>query len=206
MFAPAPAPSPSSPAPRAPASRRWCAPWPERCARPAACSSAGASSRAKSHPYAGLLAALDQLLRRALAEPDERLAAVRAALDAALGDAAAGLADVLPALALVIGARPRPSVPLPAEAAGRFHIAVTRLVRVFAGRQAPLVIAVDDLQWADPASLRLYDELAREPSLDHLLLVGSYRDDELAPATRCAASRPTSASSSARCPPPRSSA
>ncbi|MCY0994426.1 AAA family ATPase [Nannocystis sp. ILAH1] len=135
----------------------------------------------KATPYAGLLAALDQLLRRALAEPDERLAAVRAALDAALGDAAAGLADVLPALALVIGARPRPSVPLPAEAAGRFHIAVTRLVRVFAGRQAPLVIAVDDLQWADPASLRLYDELAREPSLDHLLLVGSYRDDELAP-------------------------
>ncbi|MDC0719149.1 AAA family ATPase [Nannocystis sp. bb15-2] len=136
----------------------------------------------KATPYAGLLAALDQLLRRALAEPDERLAAVRAALEAALGEGAAGLADVLPALALVIGARPRPTVAVPAEAAGRFHAAVTRLVRVFAGPHAPLVIAVDDLQWADAASLRLYDELAREPDLDHLLLVGSYRDDELAAA------------------------
>ncbi|WAS98052.1 sensor histidine kinase [Nannocystis punicea] len=133
----------------------------------------------KATPYAGLLAALDQLLRRALAEPDERLAAVRAALDAALGDGAAALGDVLPALALVTGVRPRPTVAAPAEAAARFHAAVTRLVRVFAGH-APLVIAVDDLQWADPASLRLYDELAREPSLDHLLLVGSYREDEVA--------------------------
>ncbi|MDC0674479.1 AAA family ATPase [Nannocystis radixulma] len=131
-------------------------------------------------PYAGLLAALDRLLRRALAEPEERLAATRTALLAALGDSAAGLADVLPALALVTGVRPRPTEALPAEAAGRFHAAITRLVRVFAGPDAPLVLAVDDLQWADPASVRLLDELAREPGLDHLLLVGCYRDDELA--------------------------
>ena len=133
-------------------------------------------------PYAGLLAALDQLLRRLLAEPEDRLAAARAAVLAGLGEGAGALADVLPALALVTGPLPPAPEVGPAEAAGRFHAAVTRLVRVFAGPDRPLVLAVDDLQWADPATLRLMGELAREPALDHLLLVGSFRDDELSAA------------------------
>ena len=45
------------------------------------------------------------------------------------------------------------------------------------GRGTPLVLFVDDLQWADRASLRLLRYLSRNAR--YLLIVGAYRDNEV---------------------------
>jgi len=43
----------------------------------------------------------------------------------------------------------------------------------------PLVLLLDDLHWADEATLQLLHFLLRQPSLDQLLIVGAYRREEV---------------------------
>src|SRR4029078_2367734 len=56
-----------------------------------------------------------------------------------------------------------------------------QFVCAFAHPNHPLTIFLDDLQWADPASLNLVVDLLAEADTRALLLVGAYRTDEAAP-------------------------
>ncbi|QYG95156.1 AAA family ATPase [Iamia sp. SCSIO 61187] len=58
------------------------------------------------------------------------------------------------------------------------HDAVTTLLVALA-RDQPLVVVLEDLHWADPASLRLVEFVARHGWYERLLLVGTYRDVEV---------------------------
>ena len=130
-------------------------------------------------PYAALIDALAQLVRGVLAEPDEAVTRWRATLLEALGGAAQVIVDVLPELATVVGPQP-PASPLPpTESRNRFHRVFQRFVRAFASPSHPLVLFLDDLQWADSASLELLQELLSDPNTTHLLVVGAFRDDEI---------------------------
>ncbi|MCF2527554.1 ATP-binding protein [Yinghuangia soli] len=108
------------------------------------------------------------------------------ALRRALGEAAwRGLADPLgPSLGVLAG----DAVPVAeAEEAGKpqedapdaFQIydAVTTLL-VSASQDRPLVVVLDDLHWADSASLRLLEFAARHAWFERILLIGTYRDVE----------------------------
>ena len=110
-------------------------------------------------------------LRRAAA-PEEWAAAEAAGgsgLGVLLGEAPAGPAD--PA------SRPGPD---PAEAFRVFDAVTSALVAVAQDR--PVVVVVDDLHWADPASLRLLEFAAQHTWFERLLLIGTYRDVEVEPA------------------------
>jgi hypothetical protein len=50
--------------------------------------------------------------------------------------------------------------------------------------EAPLMVALDDLQWADEPSLQLLEFLARRLSAERVLLIGAYRDAEAGPVLR----------------------
>jgi len=60
----------------------------------------------------------------------------------------------------------------------RLHSAFTALLGDLA-RERPIVIVIEDLHWADEASLELFPHLARKLREVPLLLVGTYRSDEL---------------------------
>jgi DNA-binding NarL/FixJ family response regulator len=47
------------------------------------------------------------------------------------------------------------------------------------GRRQPTVVFLDDLHWADEATLDLLSALARTPGREPLILVGAYRSDEI---------------------------
>ena len=53
---------------------------------------------------------------------------------------------------------------------------------VFARKEHPLALFLDDLQWLDSATLDLLEHLVTHPEVRHLLLVGAYRDNEVGPA------------------------
>ncbi len=55
-------------------------------------------------------------------------------------------------------------------------------IRVFCDSKHPLVIFLDDLQWADSASLKLIELMMMDADLEYLFLIGSYRDNEINPA------------------------
>ncbi len=83
---------------------------------------------------------------------------------------------MIPELIGLIGPQP-PAVELSAAAAeNRFNRLVQKFVQVFACPQRPLVIFLDDLQWADAASLKLLQQLMQA---ENLLLMGAHRNNEV---------------------------
>ena len=132
-------------------------------------------------PYVGILQAIADLLRHELAEPEAQLASRRAALRNALGLHGRLLTDALPELAAIVGPQPEVESAPPRDAERRLRLLVARFLAVFAVAERPLVMFLDDLQWADPPSMQLLDALAADPSLAHLVLIAGYRTNEVGP-------------------------
>lgn len=131
-------------------------------------------------PHASLVQALRELSRRLLAGSEAALAATRARVAAALGNAAAVVVEAVPELGLLLGEAPAPAPALPPQQAqNRAALAFLRLVQALATADQPVAIFLDDLQWADAASLSLLQLIAADPESRHLLLLGAYRDAEV---------------------------
>lgn len=130
-------------------------------------------------PYQALATALRGLLAQVLTEPEEQLAHTRKQLLDALGHHGAALAELLPELTLITGALPDADDIGHMEARLRFHESFKRFIGVFARETSPLVIFLDDLQWADLPSLAMIEVLLGADRLSHLLIIGAYRDDEV---------------------------
>ena len=87
--------------------------------------------------------------------------------------------DLVPELKLIIGDQPPvPDLP-PQEAQGRFQLVFRRFIGVFARPEHPLALFLDDLQWLDAATLDLLEDLLTRPDVQHLMLIGAYRDNEV---------------------------
>ena len=129
-------------------------------------------------PYAGFVSASRDLIRQILAAPDEELAAWKSRVLEHLGVNARVMIDLLPELEIIIGPQP-PVKELPsAEAQNRIHNAICAFVRAVTRKDHPLVIFMDDLHWADAASLDLMRILLSDAGEMHLLFLGAYRERE----------------------------
>jgi hypothetical protein len=126
--------------------------------------------------------ALGRLL---LAEPDDELAKVRAKILTAAGPNAGLLAAVIPEFAALLPVPPDPGDPLTAQA--RAQLASARVLRAVASTQRPVLIFLDDLQWAGTAPLGFVDLVLSEETTEGLLLVGAYREGDVAGAHPLAA-------------------
>jgi PAS domain S-box-containing protein len=131
-------------------------------------------------PYSGWIRALEGLVTYLLMESESELARWKQGLLAAVGGSGRVLTDVIRNLALIIG--PQPEVPElgGAEAENRFNYLFLRLLQTIA-REHPLVVFLDDLQWIDPASLRLLRAVLASRVAASILVVGAYRDNEVGP-------------------------
>jgi predicted ATPase/signal transduction histidine kinase len=130
-------------------------------------------------PYASLIQAFRSLMRQILTESEEQIIVWREKLLAGLGPNSQVLIDLIPELTLVIG--PQPPVPIlpPVEAQNRLSLVFQNFIRVFAEADHPLVIFLDDLQWADAASLNLERILMTALNNHYLFIIGAYRDNEV---------------------------
>jgi predicted ATPase/signal transduction histidine kinase len=108
----------------------------------------------------------------------------REKISTALGTNGRLIVDIVPEVVLIVGPQPPIDFSSPSEAQNRFNLAFQNFVRVFAEPDHPLVLFLDDLQWADSASLRLVEMLTESRESRHLLVIGAYRDTEVGPAHR----------------------
>jgi PAS domain S-box-containing protein len=130
-------------------------------------------------PHASLAQAFQSLIRRLLSLNEEDLRKWQDALREALGPNGLLLVDLVPELKHVIGEQPPvPELP-PREAQRRFQIVFRRFIGVFARPEHPLALFLDDMQWLDVATLDLLEDLLIRNDLQHLLLIGAYRDNEV---------------------------
>ncbi|OJH36253.1 trifunctional serine/threonine-protein kinase/ATP-binding protein/sensor histidine kinase [Cystobacter ferrugineus] len=134
-------------------------------------------------PYATLAQTLRGLVQQLLAGSDEELARWREQVNQAWDGKGQVLVDLVPQLEILAG--PQPALQeLPAnEAQHRFYRVVRQFLSVFATREHPLVVFLDDLQWADLASLQMLGHLLSKTQPDPLpvLWIGAYRDNEVGP-------------------------
>ena len=132
-------------------------------------------------PYATLAQAFQSLLRPLLTKNEAELSKWRDALREAVGPNGQLIVDLVPELKLIIGEQPPvPELP-PQHAQGRFQLVFRRFISVFARPEHPLALFLDDLQWLDAATLDLMEDLLTRSDIQHLMLIGAYRDNEVNP-------------------------
>ena len=130
-------------------------------------------------PYAPLAQAFQSLIRALLGQDEAKLRRWRDALLGALGPNGRLMVDLVPELKLIIGEQaPVPELP-PQDAQRRFQLVFQRFISVFARPERPLVLFLDDLQWLDAATLDLMEDLLTRRDVQHLMLIGAYRDNEV---------------------------
>ena len=130
-------------------------------------------------PYEALIQALQELVRQLLTETEMQLQLWQQKLLEALGRNGQVIVDVIPEVELIIGKQPRVPQLGPTESENRFNLVLQNFLGAFAQKEHPLVIFIDDLQWADLASLQLLELLMTQSDCQYLFLIGAYRDNEV---------------------------
>ena len=136
----------------------------------------------RSVPFSALVQSLRDLMGQLLSESDTQLQQWKAKILDAVGENGQVIIEVIPELEQIIGKQPA-VVELSGNAAqNRFNLLFGKFIGVFTTLEHPLVILLDDLQWADTASLNLMKLLMSQADNGYLLLIGAYRDNEVFPA------------------------
>ena len=130
-------------------------------------------------PYSAIVDAFNDLIRQLLTESPGILEEWRQKIQDSLGQNGQIIVDIIPDVELIIGSQPPLPTLGPAETQNRFRLVFQKFVRVFSSLNHPLVIFLDDLQWADAASLQLIKLILTDEETRSLLLIGAYRNNEV---------------------------
>ncbi|MEH2175375.1 trifunctional serine/threonine-protein kinase/ATP-binding protein/sensor histidine kinase [Nostoc sp.] len=128
-------------------------------------------------PFSAFVQAFRDLMGQLLTESDAQIQEWKSKILDAVGENGQVIIEVIPELSKIIGEQP-PAIELSGTAAqNRFNLLFQQFTQVFTSVEHPLVMFLDDLQWADSASLKLMQLLMADTG--HLLLIGAYRDNEV---------------------------
>jgi predicted ATPase/signal transduction histidine kinase len=133
----------------------------------------------KDIPYSALVHAFRELVSQILTEPLEKIQYWKDSFLKELNPNARVVIDVIPELKEILGEQAAVVQLEPREAQNRFNLYFERFIRVILKKEHPLVIFLDDLQWADGASLRFMQNLLIGRNIQHFLFIGAYRDNEV---------------------------
>ncbi|WP_206602848.1 ATP-binding protein [Leptolyngbya ohadii] len=132
-------------------------------------------------PYSAIITAFQSLVKQLLTESETQLTKWRTKLLDVLGNNAQVIIDVVPDVELIVGKQPAVVELAPTEAQNRFNLVFQNFTRVFCSPEHPFVLFLDDLQWADSATLKLLDVILTDAETGYLFLIGAYRDNEVSP-------------------------
>ncbi|MGB3202095.1 MAG: AAA family ATPase [Nodosilinea sp.] len=130
-------------------------------------------------PYATIVQAFQQLVRQLLTEPEATLAAWRDRIQAAVGTSGKLITDMIPEVELIIGEQPPIAVLSSTERQNRFNLVFQNFMAAFAQPDHPMAIFLDDMQWADSATLQLIQTIVTSSNLQSLCFLLAYRDNEV---------------------------
>ncbi len=132
-------------------------------------------------PYSTVVSAFKQLVRQLLTECEVQLNQWREKLLTAFGPNGQVIIDVIPEVELIVGKQPAVPDLGSTESQNRFNLVFQNFIRAICSKEHPLVIFLDDLQWADSATLKLIELMMTDTDTQYLFLIGAYRDNEVNP-------------------------
>jgi len=133
----------------------------------------------RSTPYSCFISAIKDLIAQILGLDDSRIAKWKETILQAVGQNGKLITDVIPELEPIIGPQSEMQISSATETKNRFNVTFQRFVRAFCSTEHPLVMSLDDLQWADLASLQLIEQLMLDSTIGHILVIASYRSNEV---------------------------
>jgi predicted ATPase/signal transduction histidine kinase len=133
----------------------------------------------KQSPYSAILDAFKMLFKQILTEDETNINKWGRMIEKEIGSNLSILLSVLPELKWLVNNEIEEVEMTAVDMSSHFYYLFQKLVRVFAQKNHPLILFLDDLQWADSASLELIEYLLSNQETDYFLLVGSYRENEI---------------------------
>ncbi|MEH2160785.1 MAG: AAA family ATPase [Nostoc sp.] len=130
-------------------------------------------------PLSAFVQAFRDLMGQLLSESDSQLEQWQRKSLAAVGENGQVLIEVIPELEQMIGKQPAIAELSGGAAQNRFNLLFQKFIQVFTTKEHPLVMFLDDLQWADSASLNLLKLLMNQSDSGYLFIIGAYRDNEV---------------------------
>ncbi|MEH2380327.1 MAG: AAA family ATPase [Nostoc sp.] len=130
-------------------------------------------------PFSAFVQAFRDLIGQLLTESDAQIQQWKNQILDAVGENGQVIIEVIPELEKIIGQQLAAAELSGTAAQNRFNLLFQKFIEVFTSAEHPLVMFLDDLQWADSASLKLMQLLMADTG--HLLLIGAYRDNEVNP-------------------------
>src|ERR1700722_9403267 len=130
-------------------------------------------------PYATLAQAFRILIRRIVSESESEVERWRNTMQKSVRPNGHLVVSLIPELEFIIGKQPPVAALLATDAESRFHMVFRSFLSVFACKEHPLAVFLDDLQWLDAATLKLPEHLMTHPDVRLLLLIGAFRDNEV---------------------------
>ncbi|MDJ0761412.1 MAG: AAA family ATPase [Myxococcota bacterium] len=132
----------------------------------------------KNVPYSAFIQAFNELAKQILAGDAAQIALWKEKIRSVLGPNGKIITNIIPLFERIIG--PQPELPAlgPVESQNRFNFVFQEFIKALAGSEHPLVLFLDDLQWADLASLHLIKLFITDTDIKHLFVIGAYRDNE----------------------------
>ncbi|MCK6604524.1 MAG: AAA family ATPase [Ignavibacteriaceae bacterium] len=130
-------------------------------------------------PFSAIISAFHGLVNQILKGTPDEILYKRNKILSALGINAKVITDVIPDMEKILGEQPEVIQLTGEESQNRFNLVFRDFINVFTDDNSPLVVFLDDLQWADSASLNLLKILLTDPESHHLLIIGAYRENEV---------------------------
>lgn len=133
----------------------------------------------KRLPLYGIIQAFTKMINYILAESPENVKNWKIKIQNALGSNAKVITNVIPELEYIIGKPQEISELDSVENANRFYLTFQNFINSFCSKEHPIALFLDDIQWADNASLNFIKGLLLDYKTDYFYLMLSYRDNEL---------------------------
>ncbi|MEO1375104.1 MAG: AAA family ATPase [Cyanobacteria bacterium J06635_10] len=130
-------------------------------------------------PYYSFSQAFNELCNQLLTNSKILLEKLKTDILQAIGNNGQILIDIIPKLELLIGQQPTVANVSSHEAHNRLKLVFNNFLKVICQPEHPIVLFLDDLQWADTASLDLLKTIVDDNQIKYLLIIGAYRDNEV---------------------------
>ncbi|WNR46300.1 AAA family ATPase [Paenibacillus roseipurpureus] len=127
--------------------------------------------------YQALSNALRGLVRQLLTGKNREIDDYRKRLLEVVGTSGSVLIDLIPELVLLIGEQPSAKQLPQQEAQKRLNYLLQQFLFLFSGKNHPIVLFLDDLQWADAASLQFLNLMLNDSQMRYFLFIGAYRGE-----------------------------
>ncbi|MCW6035101.1 AAA family ATPase [Spirulina subsalsa FACHB-351] len=135
----------------------------------------------RDRPYSTIIDAFQSLIKAILTENEQIITQYRKKILEHIGKNSSILIEIIPELELILGTQSPAPILSPNESKNRFNLVLQDFISIFAKPEHPLVLCLDDLQWADLETLDLIRLLVTRPLPQALFIIGTYRDNEISP-------------------------